>query len=123
MPPLIVGTLNIKRKEDSLEVGLQVQACHMDEVLEGPLSAAGAAEPKLLVRKLKLGLEVEREVVNHYPLQRLGDARGEADQAIPFGEGRAPAGFGHCQNLCTPPLAQETLTLEVSREDCDEMWQ
>ena len=105
MPHPIIGALNIKRKEYSLATGLQGQTCRMDEFSEGPLGAAGVAEPKLLVWKLKPGLEGEREAFGHYPLPHLGDAREEADRAVPFGEGRIPAGFGHCQNLCTPPLS------------------
>ena len=95
----------------------------MNEVSEDPLGTVGVAEPKLLVRKLKPAFKGEREVVGHYPLQHLGDAREEADWAVPFGEGRIPAKFGHCQNLCTPPLPWEKLTLEGDGEDRDEMWQ
>ena len=72
----------------------------MDKVPEGPLGAAGAAKPKLLVGKLETSLKREREAICHDPLQHLGDAREEADRAVPFGEARVPARFGHCQNLC-----------------------
>ena len=42
---------------------------------------------------------------------------------VPFGEGRIPAGFGHGQNLSTPPLPREKLTLEGGGEDHDKVWQ
>ena len=95
----------------------------MDKIPEGPLGAAGAAKPKLLVGKLKTSLKRERKAICHYPLQHLGDAREEADRAVPFGEARVPARFGHCQNLCAPPLAREKLTLKGGGEECDEMGQ
>ena len=95
----------------------------MDKVPEGPLGAAGAVEPKLLVGKLETSLKRERKAIYNYPLQHLGDAREEADWAVPFGERRIPAGFGHGQNLSTPPLPWEKLALEGGEEDRDQVGQ
>ena len=71
MPNPVVGTLNVERKKDRLAASLQGQTCCMNEVPEGPLGAAGAAESKLVVRKLELCLEEEGEGVYHNPFRHL----------------------------------------------------
>ena len=71
MPYSITGPLNLEGKKYCLAASLQGQTCCMCKVPEGPLGAASAAEPKLVVRELKLSLKVEGETVCQNPLQHL----------------------------------------------------
>ena len=71
MPSPVIGTLNVERKKYYLVASLQGQTCYMYKVPKGPLRAAGMVEPKLVIGKLELCLEEEREAVCHNPLQRL----------------------------------------------------
>ena len=68
MPYLAICTLDVEGQKHHLAAGPQGGTCRMDKVPKGPLSAAGAAEPKLLVRKLEPCLKGKSESVYHNPL-------------------------------------------------------